>query len=168
MEFKEVIRKREAVRKFKGVKPTEEQLQQIFEAGNIAPTAFNKQPQRIYLLESEESLATMDSVHPCRYNAPVVMLVCADKNASSSFQGSSSYLTDGTIAATHMMLAATNVGLDSCWAGVSDVVKTQQAFDLPENIHPICFLDLGFRSDEYKGSATHHKRNSIESMLTRL
>ena len=67
LEFTDVITKREAVRSFDGRKPSEEQLAQILEAGRIAPTAYNKQPQRVYVLESEEALAKMDKVHPCRY-----------------------------------------------------------------------------------------------------
>lgn len=126
MEFNKVIQKRESVRKYSDTKPTEDQVKYILEAGRLAPTAFNKQPQRMYILKSGEALQKMDSVHPCRYGAPMVILVCSDKNAASNFQGGNSYLTDGVIAATHMMLAATDIGLDTCWAGVNDVLKTQK------------------------------------------
>ena len=79
MEFTDVVAGREAVRKFDGRKPTDEQLAQILEAGRLAPTAYNKQPQRVYVLESDEALGKMDAVHPCRYGAPVVLLVCGDR-----------------------------------------------------------------------------------------
>lgn len=166
MEFNKVIQKRESVRKYSDTKPTEDQVKYILEAGRLAPTAFNKQPQRVYILKSGEALQRMDSVHPCRYGAPMVILVCSDKNAASNFQGGNSYLTDGVIAATHMMLAATDIGLDTCWAGVNDVLKTQNVFDLPENIYPICFLDLGIRASDFKGVSSDKKRNPIDSMVT--
>ena len=166
MEFISIIKNRESVRKFSTEKPTEEQIHQILEAGRLAPTAYNKQPQRFYLLESEEALGKMDRVHPCRYKAPFVILVCADKNVSSTHTGVSSYIMDGTIAATHMLLAAADVGLDSCWAGVSDVAITQDVFGLPENIYPICFLDLGIRSKDFKGTNGSKVRNPLESMVT--
>ena len=54
MEFKTVIESRESVRKYSNQKPNEEQVKYILEAGRMAPTAFNKQPQRIYILKSEE------------------------------------------------------------------------------------------------------------------
>ena len=165
MEFKTVIESRESVRKYSNQKPNEEQVKFILEAGRMAPTAFNKQPQRIYILKSEEALQKMDSVHPCRYGAPMVILVCADKDAASNFQGGNSYLMDGTIVATHMMLAATDIGLDTCWAGVNDVEQTQKVFNLQENIYPICFLDLGYRSDDFKSLLGNKKRNSLDSMI---
>ena len=97
--------------------------------------------------------------------APMVILVCADKDAASNFQGGNSYLMDGTIVATHMMLAATDIGLDTCWAGVNDVEQTQKVFNLQENIYPICFLDLGYRSDDFKSLLGNKKRNSLDSMI---
>ena len=166
MEFSSIIRNRESVRKFGTERPTEEQIRQILEAGRLAPTAYNKQPQRFYLLKSEEALDKMDQVHPCRYKAPFVIMVCADKNAASTHNDVSSYVMDGTIAATHMLLAAADVGLDSCWAGISDVAKTRSVFGLPENIYPICFLDLGVRSEDFKGRAGLKVRNPLESMVT--
>ena len=166
MEFQKVIQIRESVRKFSNQEPATEQIQYILEAGRLAPTAFNKQPQRIYVLKSEGALSKMDRVHPCRYGAPVVMLVCSDKEAASHFQGGSSYLVDGTIAATHMMLAAADIGLDTCWAGVIDIEGTQEAFGLADHIYPICFLDIGIRDKGFKGNAGNKKRNALDSMVT--
>ena len=51
MEFKDVVTGREAVRKFSDKKPSEEQIDSILEAGRLAPTAYNKQPQRVFVLE---------------------------------------------------------------------------------------------------------------------
>ena len=169
MEFEKVIRQRETVRSFDGNKPTEEQLQRILEAGRLAPTAYNKQPQRVYVLESEEALRKMDSVHPCRYNAPVVLMVCVDKNLTGNDQGwESTHQIDASIAATHMLLAACDAGVDSAGLGVFYPVATQKAFGLAENIIPICFLDLGFRTADYKTSPSHTKRNPLSSMVSRL
>ena len=64
MEFMNVVTGRESIRKFDGRKPSEAQLAQILEAGRWAPTAFNRQPQRVFVLESEEALAKMDQAHP--------------------------------------------------------------------------------------------------------
>ena len=167
MEFRQVISQRETVRSFDGRKPTEEQLQQILEAGRLTPTAYNRQPQRVYVLESEEALRSMDSVHPCRYNAPVVLMVCADKNLTGNDQRwESTHQVDASIAATHMLLAACDAGVDSAWVGVFDPAATQKAFALAENIVPICFLDLGFRTQGYKTSPSHTKRNPLSAMVT--
>ena len=168
MEFAEVVAFRESVRKFDGRKPSEEQLNQILEAGRLAPTAFNKQPQRVYILESDEALAKMDKVHPCRYGASMVLLVCGDATAAAGHGSDSTATVDATIAATHMLLAACNAGVDSVWAGVHQPEKTREVFELPETMIPICFIDLGFRPEGFKGNKDHGKRNPVEAMVTRI
>ena len=76
--------------------------------------------------------------------------------------------TDATIAATQMLLAACNAGVDSVWAGVHEPEKTREVFGLPETMIPICFIDLGFRPEGFKGNRDHGKRNPVEAMVTRL
>lgn len=168
MEFTRVIKDRETVRKFDGRKPSEEQLNAILEAGRIALTAANKQPQRIYVLESEEALKKMDEAHPCRYNASTVLMVCADTDVALEYQGKNSYEVDASIAATHMILAAYDAGMDSCWLGVFTPEAVQKIFDLPENMVPVCFIDLGFRTDDYKGNPAHNQKNNMDVMVTRM
>lgn len=168
MEFMNVVTGRESIRKYDGRKPTQEQINQILEAGRWAPTAFNKQPQRVFILESDEALSKMDQVHPCRYKAPVVLLVCGDATAAAGHGDNSTAAVDATIAATHMLLAAYNAGVDSVWAGVHEPEKTREIFGLPETMVPICFIDLGFRPEGFKGNRDHCKRNPLEHMITRL
>lgn len=161
MEFTKVIMDRSSVRKFCNRKPSKEQLMQILEAGRLAPTAYNKQPQKIYVLETEMSLEKMDKVHPCRYGAPIVLLVCAD----TAIAGPSAEI-DGTIVATHMLLAAYNAGVDSVWAGVLKRDETGKIFNLPETVLPICFIDLGFQVTDNRVNLSLAKRNPLESMVT--
>ncbi|MBE6039039.1 MAG: nitroreductase [Anaerofustis stercorihominis] len=169
MEFTEVIAGRESVRKYDGRKPSEEQLLQILEAGRLAPTAYNKQPQRVFILESEEALAKMDSVHPCRYGAAVVLLVCGDKSVSAGNGSDSTALIDATIAATHMLLAAHNAGVDSVWAGVHQPEETREVFGLSEDMIPVCFIDLGFRpTDSDRNNSARAQRNPLDMMIKRL
>ena len=168
MEFTKIIKERETVRKFDGRKPSEEQLNAILEAGRIAPTAANKQPQRVYVLESADALAKMDQAHPCRYGANVVLMVCADLAVALDYLGKNAYEVDASIAATHMLLAAYDAGVDSAWLGIFEPEKVQQIFDLPENIVPVAFIDLGFRTDDYKGNPSHGQKNAMETMVTRL
>lgn len=168
MEFMNVVTGRESIRKYDGRKPTQEQINQILEAGRWAPTAFNKQPQRVFILESDEALSKMDQVHPCRYKAPVVLLVCGDATAAAGHGDNSTAAVDATIAATHMLLAAYNAGVDSVWAGMHEPEKTREVFGLPETMVPICFIDLGFRPEGFKGNRDHCKRNPLEHMITRL
>lgn len=168
MEFTKVITDRETVRKFDGRKPSEEQLIKILEAGRIAPTAANKQPQRVYVLESEDALKKMDEAHPCRYNASTVLMICADTDAALEYLGKNAYEVDASIVTTHMLLAAYDTGVDSVWLGIFEPKKVQTIFDLPENIVPVAFIDLGFRTEDYTGNPSHKVKNSMEQMVTRL
>lgn len=168
MEFMKVVSGREAVRKFSDKKPSEEQMAHILEAGRLAPTAYNKQPQRVYVLESDEALTKMDKVHPCRYGAPVVLLVCGDRAVTPDLDGIPTATVDASIAATHMILAAYDAGVDSVWAGVFKMEDTKKVFDLPDTMIPVCFIDLGFRASDYKGNPQHTKRNPLEKMVKRI
>ena len=84
MEFENVIRKRQATRKFSNQVVEKEKINNILEAGRIAPTAKNVQPIKIYVVESSEGLEKIDKASPCRYNAPIVLLVCGDKEQAFS------------------------------------------------------------------------------------
>ncbi len=78
--FEKVIRTRTAVRKFSDKIVSDEMIKKILEAGRVATTAKNMQPQEIYVLKSKEALERIDKATPCRYNAPICLLVCADKD----------------------------------------------------------------------------------------
>ena len=110
----------------------------------------------------------MDTVHPCRYGAPVVLLVCGDRAVTPDMDGIPTAMVDASIAATHMLLAACNAGVDSVWAGVFKVEETRAAFDLSASMIPVCFIDLGFRTDDYKGNPQHTRRNPLEKMVKRI
>lgn len=80
--FMELARARWSVRSFSSRPIEPAKLQQILEAGLIAPTAVNYQPQKIYVLQSEEALKTIRAITRSTYNAPTVLLVCYDNRMS--------------------------------------------------------------------------------------
>ena len=79
MEFTEVIKERYSCKKFDGRAVEKDQLEAILQAGRLAPTAKNLQEQRVYVVQSEEGLAKIDRITPCRYNAGTVLLVAFDR-----------------------------------------------------------------------------------------
>ena len=165
MEFKEVIRKREAVRKFKPDMITQEALYHILEAARLAPTGANKQPQRIYVLKTEEALAKMDQATPCRYGAPLALLVTADKSEAWEWQGYNGYEADAAIVATHLLLAATDAGVGSIWAGIVDQKGVAELFGLSKDEYAVAFIPLGYTADDYLGNPAHTDRKSIEKIV---
>ena len=107
-----------------------EKLNAILAAGPLAPTAKNLQEQHVYVLQSAEALAKFDAVTPCRYGAPTVLLVAFDKYNVFTYPGGkrNSGIEDATIVATHMILAAADEGVDSCW--INNLDPDQLAADL--------------------------------------
>ena len=163
-DFATVIRKRTATRKFKNQPVDLEKINKILEAGRLAPTAKNLQPQKIYVASSDEALAKIDQVSPCRYGAPTVLIVCSDKNIAWSKDDYSTFEMDACIVATHMMLEATNVGVDNIWIEMFDKQELKRLFNLEESIEPICLLPLGYQSDDYKGNPLHNVRKDLKDM----
>ncbi|MEE3343604.1 MAG: nitroreductase family protein [Bacilli bacterium] len=165
MEFNKVIKEREAVRSFKDTKVEKEKIEKILEAGNLAPTAKNLQPQKIYVVESKEWLEKLDTITPCRYNAPLVLIVCSDKSIAWHKDDYSTYEMDACIVATHMMLASKNENIDSIWIEMFDKTKLKELLNLDDNIEPICLLPLGYQTDDYPGNPNHNIRKDLNEIV---
>lgn len=165
MDFEQVIKQRFSVRKFKNQTVPSSLIHNILEAGNLAPTAKNNQPQKIYVIQSEEGLHKLDMATPCRYNAPVCLIVAGDTLTAWSKDGHSTYEMDACIVATHMMLEATNLGLNSIWIELFDKTILKQQFDIPQNIEPVCIIPLGYKSDDCTPSPMHLKRKNLQDIV---
>ena len=163
MYFEDVIRNRTAVRKFKNKKIEKEQLDKILEAGRLAPTAKNIQPQKIYVIDSKDAINKINEASPCIYGAQTVLLVCSDKNLAFSKENHSTYEMDACIVATHMMLEATNVGVDNIWIEMFDKNKIKESFNIKEE--PICLIPLGYRDNDYTGNPMHTIRKEINEIV---
>lgn len=161
MEFNDVIRKRTATRKFSNKKISQEDIEKILEAGRLAPTAKNFQPQFIYVVISEEGLEKIDKITPCRYNAQCCLLVCSDKEIAFHKDEYSTYEVDATIVATHMILEATNLNIDSTWIEAFDKNETKSVFNLENNLEPVCIINLGYRTDDCPENPMHNQRKNI-------
>ena len=168
MEFEKVIRTRTATRSFKDIPVQDEIVNKILEAGNLAPTAKNIQPQKIYVIKSKEGLEKIDKASPCRYNAPIVLLICSDKEKAFSKENHSTYEMDACIVATHIMLAATNEGVDNIWIEMFDKEIIKKEFNLNNNIEPICLIPIGYKKDDYKGNPMHNIRKNINEYVSYL
>ena len=170
MEFKEVIKNRYSCKKFsdKAVEP--EKLANVLEAGRLAPTAKNLQEQHIYVVQSEDVLAKIDGLTPCRYGAPVVLVVAFDANNVFVYPGDrrDSGVEDATIVATHMILAAADEGLDSCWVNFLDPDKLADALGLPENEEVLMVMDLGYGAEGAGPLPNHESRKPLAETVTYL
>lgn len=167
MEFKELVKNRYSCKKYSEKKVEAEKITAILEAGRLAPTAKNLQEQKIYVVQSEQNLAKIDSVSPCRYGAPVMLVVAFDKNNVFTYPGGKrdSGIEDATIVATHLMLAAANEGVDSCWINFFDPDKLKEILGLPENEEILMLLDLGYAAEGAGPLANHSSRKTLEEQV---
>lgn len=163
MDFLDLVKNRYSVRKFSPQKVEQEKIDLILEAGRLAPTAANYQPQRILVINSEDSLETLKTCTPYVFGAPLALLVCYDNTSSwkRTYDGEDMGSIDASIVATHMMLEITNLGLGSTWVGHFDTQKIKTAFSLPEDIIPILILPIGYPDETSRPHSNHDKRFDI-------
>lgn len=168
MEFREVVENRYSCKKYGPKKVDKKTLEAILEAGRVAPTAKNLQEQHIYVVESEENLAKIDNATPCRYGAPTVLVVAFDKNNVFTYPGEKrdSGIEDASIVATHLMLAAYNEGVDSCWLNFFDPDKLAKDLGLPENEEILMLLDLGYAAEDAGPLPNHGRRKPLSETVS--
>ncbi len=171
MDFSEVIKNRYSCKGFDSSRQlTTEQLTAILEAGRSAPTAKNLQEQHIYVAQSAEALATIDAATPCRYGAPTVLVVAFNKKNVYTYPDGKreSGIEDAAIVATHLMLGAANIGVDSCWINCVHIDQLHDALGLPDDEDILMLLDLGFAAAETTPKPTHYSRKPLEEVVTYL
>ncbi len=168
MEFKEVVKNRYSCKKFNGRQVESDKLKAILEAGRLAPTAKNLQEQHIYVIQSDGALAKIDAATPCRYGAPTVLVVAYDKNNVFTYPGGkcNSGAEDATIVATHMILAAADEGVDSCWLNFFDPEKLAEALGLPENEEILMLMDLGYAAEGIGPLPKHTDRKRLDQTVS--
>lgn len=167
MDFLELAKSRYSCRSFLDKEVENEKVLKILEAGRVAPTAVNYQPQRILVLQEKEELEKLSECTRYGWNAPLIMIVCYDKNISwkRKFDNRDEGIVDASIVTTHMMLETHSLGLGSTWIGYFDPIKIREVYKIPENLEVIAILAIGYPSTDSKPSEMHNKRNSIEEMV---
>ena len=158
MTFQELARARYSVRSFKDAPIKDEELNLILEAGRVAPTACNNQPQKIYVAKSEESRKKLASVCRCTFDAPVILVVCYDRTRdwkNKLMPGYESGETDAAIVCTHMMLQAFELGIGSCWVGYFNAQEVSEVLDLPEDIVVSALLPIGYPAENTEPLPLH-------------
>ena len=170
MEFRQVVKNRYSCKKYSDRQVEPEKLAPILEAGRLAPTAKNLQEQKVYVVQSAEALAKIDTVTPCRYGAPTVLVVAYDSENVFTYPGGkrNSGVEDATIVATQMILAATSEGVDSCWVNFFDPDQLAAKLGLPENEEILMIMDLGYAAEGVGPLPNHGNRKPLEETVAYL
>lgn len=164
MDFLNLAKERYSLRTFDGRPLSDGDIEKLLTAANLAPTAKNLQPQRIFVLKSEEAIRKLNECTKCGFGCKTAFLICYDKNESWKrvFDGVDSGYVDSAIVATHMMLAATDIGAGTTMVMYYDAEKTKEIFALPENLVPICFLVAGYPADDAVPNERHNLRKNTD------
>ena len=146
MELLELMKNRYSVRQFEKKQIEQEKLEKILEAGRVAPTACNRQPQRILVLQTKENLEKLETCTKFTFQAPTVLMVCADKaTAWTRKQDEKNHgQIDVSIVTTQMVLEAFSLGIGSCFVCAFDEEKIRQTFAIPQNYEVVTLLPLGY------------------------
>ena len=167
MDFAKLISERYSVRSFKPGHLPQETIDTILKAGHIAPTGCNNQPQRILVLNTDETIEKLRSCTKSHFNAPTALLICHNKNESwkREFDGALASPVDAAIVTTHMMLAARDIGVGSCWVMHFDPFAMRKTFDIPEEIEPLALLMMGYPSDDAKPAVMHENKRPMDEVV---
>ncbi len=151
MDFFETVAKRRSVRSFQTDEPVSaEDEVRLLEAAREAPTAGNVQPARFYVVRDAEVRAKLMAAalgQPWVGEAPLVIAVCADLAAHEKAYGRRGVelysIQDTAAAVENILLAATALGLGSCWVGAFREGAVAEALELPSNLRPVALVPVG-------------------------
>ncbi|MBO5733492.1 MAG: nitroreductase family protein [Clostridia bacterium] len=168
MEFTKLIKERYSVRSFLPEHLKKEDIEKILSAAHLAPTGCNFQPQRILVLNTDESVKKLKDCTKCHFDAPCAMLVCYNKDESwaRKYDGALSAPVDAAIVTTHMMLAAHNIGVGTCWVMHFDPEAMKNTYNIPTNYEPVALLVMGYPSPDAEAHTFHSTFRPIEETVS--
>ena len=157
MKFEEVLERRRSIRKYKDAPVSKEKILKILEAARIAPSAGHRQPWHFVVVENKETIRKL-AKREWAAEAPVMIVGLADQAASQNWWGN-----DLGIALEHIVLAATNLGLGTCWMGQTgrhELVKS--LLDIPDNFTVIAVIPIGVPDE----TPAPKERKSLDTIVS--
>ena len=152
MEYSELIAARYSVRAYRPDPVEDEKLQAVLEAARLAPTAANRQPFQLVVMRTAGREAQIGRIYrrPWFVQAPLVIAVCAISSQAWVRESDrfNARLIDAAIVADHLILAAADQGLGTCWIAAFDVNAAREVLCLPEEAEPVIFTPLGYAAAE--------------------
>jgi nitroreductase len=151
MEYSELIAARYSVRAYRPDPVEDKKLQAVLEAARLAPTAANRQPFQLVVLHTAGREEEIGKIYhrPWFVQAPLVIAVCAISSQAWVRESDrfNARLIDAAIVADHLILAAANLELGTCWVAAFNVDAARRVLQLPEEAEPVVFTPLGYPAD---------------------
>ena len=152
MEYSDLISARYSVRAYRPDPVEDEKLQVVLEAARLAPTAANRQPFRIIVMQTTGREEEISSIYgrPWFVQAPLVIGVCAISSLAWVRESDrfNARMIDTAIVMDHLILAAANLGLGTCWVAAFNPQAARSVMQLPEEVEPVIFTPLGYPADQ--------------------
>ena len=162
MEFLELAKQRYSVRAYKSDPIEDEKLKYILEAASMAPTSSNRQEFQLIIVHTKGREEELKAIYNRDWfvQAPVVICACATTTPDRPYDEGRGYRNIG-IVMDHVILAATNLGLGTCWIGAFDPNAARNILGIPEEVKPIAFATVGYSDDEARPKV----RKSIDELV---
>jgi nitroreductase len=151
VEFSELIKERYSVRAYRPDPVEDEKLEKVLEAARLAPTAVNRQPFQLLVIRTQGREEELYDIYKRAWfvEPPLVICACGLPERGWTRRDGKSYVdVDVAIAMDHLILAAADEGLGTCWVGAFDPDAARRVLGLPEEVEPIAFTTLGYPADE--------------------
>ncbi len=151
MDFQKLICARYSVRAYKPDPIDDEKVVKVLEAARLAPTAANRQPVRVIVVKTEGRKDELKRVYHRDWftQAPLVVCVCVLPKEAwvRKSDGWCAAEVDATIVMDHIVLAAADLGLGTCWIANFDPAAAREVLGLPKDVVPMLFTPLGYPAD---------------------
>lgn len=168
MAFIDLAKQRYSSRKYLDKPVEREILLKVLEAGRVAPSAKNKQPWHFVIITQDESLKKIRECYQREWlqTAKCIIVVCGDhREAWRRADGKIHTDIDVAIAIDHITLAATDIGLSTCWICKFDVLKCAEIMELPEGVEPIALIPIGYPADETDANRHDQLRKPLDEIV---
>lgn len=158
MNFLELAKQRCSIRSFIEKPVKKEKLEYILEAGCVAPSACNRQPQRIIVVQDSTNIKKVQKAYKT-FGSQCVFIICRDERDAlvRPFDDKCSGDLDIGIVTDHMMLAAREKGIGSVMVGLFDPRIIRKEFNIPEYIQPTALLILGYPKKGFLDANRHSR-----------
>lgn len=167
MEFLELAKCRYSCREFSEKKVEKELIDKIIDAAILSPTAVNKQPYRIWSIESDEGKEKVKQVTKFTFGAGTFLVVGAkeDEAWTRKYDNRNFADVDAAIVATHMMMEVTDLGLGTTWVGYFDAPLMKELFPEMKDYDLIAIFPIGYEKEGVEPSPRHTERKTREEVV---
>jgi nitroreductase len=152
MEFSQLITRRYSVRAYKPDPVEDEKLQQVLEAARLAPTAANRQPFQIIVIHTQGRKTELQRIYHRDWFSQAPLILCGVGVPGQSWVRSADqrrYLdVYVAIVMDHLILAAAELGLGTCWIAAFNARAAREILQLPDEVEPLIFTPLGYPESE--------------------